>query len=109
MDLVLIAALVLDFLSIHPFQDGNGRVARLITTQELLRHGYGIARYVSLEQRVRDYVLAEAPAQFRAVEIGAAFPDVSPATVRNALNALRDDGLLTPTRGRAAVWTRATD
>ncbi|MGD9697079.1 MAG: Fic family protein [Thermoleophilia bacterium] len=52
--LVLVAALVLDLLSIHPFADGNGRVARLVTTGELLRHGYGIARYVSLEQRIYD-------------------------------------------------------
>lgn len=50
--LVLTAALVLDLLAIHPFRDGNGRVARLITTNELLRHGYGIARYISLEQRI---------------------------------------------------------
>lgn len=50
--LVLTAALVLDLLAIHPFRDGNGRVARLITTGELLRNGYGIARYVSLEQRI---------------------------------------------------------
>ena len=50
--LLLIAALVLDFLAIHPFEEGNGRVARLLTTHELLRHGYGVARYVSLEQRI---------------------------------------------------------
>lgn len=48
----LVALLVLDFLAIHPFEDGNGRIARLLTTCELLRHGYGIARYASLEQRI---------------------------------------------------------
>lgn len=51
---LLIAALVLDLLAIHPFEEGNGRVARLVTTNELLRHGYGVARYVSLEQRIFD-------------------------------------------------------
>jgi Fic family protein len=50
--LVLLAALVLDFLAIHPTADGNGRVARLLTTHELLRLGYGVARYVSIEQRI---------------------------------------------------------
>ena len=44
--------LVLDFLAIHPVADGNGRVARLLTTHELLAQGYGVARYVSIEQRV---------------------------------------------------------
>jgi Fic family protein len=50
--LVLIGALVVDFLAIHPVADGNGRLARLITTHELLSQGYGVARYVSIEQRV---------------------------------------------------------
>lgn len=50
--LVLLSALVLDFLAIHPVADGNGRLARLITTHELLSQGYGVARYVSLEQRI---------------------------------------------------------
>ena len=48
----LIAALVVDFLAIHPVADGNGRIARLLTTHELLAQGYGVARYVSIEQRV---------------------------------------------------------
>jgi len=52
--LVLIGALVLDLLAIHPVADGNGRLARLITTHELLGQGYGVARYVSLEQRIYD-------------------------------------------------------
>jgi Fic family protein len=50
--LVLTGALVLDLLAIHPVADGNGRLARLLTTHELLAQGYGIARYVSIEQRV---------------------------------------------------------
>jgi Fic family protein len=50
--LVLIGALVLDFLAIHPVADGNGRLARLITTHELLAAQYGVARYVSIEQRI---------------------------------------------------------
>ena len=50
--LVLLGAFVLDFLAIHPFADGNGRVARLLTTHLLLREGYGVPRYVSLEQQI---------------------------------------------------------
>jgi Fic family protein len=50
--LVLLSAFVLDLLAIHPVLDGNGRMARLATTHELLRLGYGVARYVSVEQRI---------------------------------------------------------
>lgn len=50
--LVVIAAFVLDLLCIHPFADGNGRVARLITTNLLHTAGYGVGRYVSIEQLV---------------------------------------------------------
>ena len=50
--LVLLSAFVLDLLAIHPMLDGNGRVSRLATTHELLRLGYGVARYVSVEQRI---------------------------------------------------------
>lgn len=49
---VLIGAFVLDFLSIHPVADGNGRVARILTTQALLERGYGIPRYISIEQHL---------------------------------------------------------
>ncbi len=49
---VLIGALIVDLLAIHPVADGNGRLARLATTYELLAAGYGVARYVSVEQRI---------------------------------------------------------
>ena len=166
--LVLVCALVLDLLAIHPFEEGNGRVARLLTTHELLRHGYGVARYVSLEQRIfdsknsyyaalresqqrwhdarhdllpwtryllgivnegygdferriaagtrlvgatkreqaRNYVLSQAPQRFRLAQIADALPDISPATIRDALEELRREGRLVVGRGRTAVWER---
>ena len=48
--LVLIPLFVLDFLCIHPFRDGNGRVARLITLLLLYHFGYEVGRYISLER-----------------------------------------------------------
>ena len=50
--LLLLGAFVVDFLAIHPVADGNGRLARLLTTHELLANGYGVARYVSIEQPI---------------------------------------------------------
>ena len=164
------AALVLDFLAIHPFEEGNGRVARLLTTNELLRHGYGVARYVSVEQRIfdsknsyyralresqngwhegahglrpwseyllrtledaytdfearvaagtaligatkkdqaRNYVLEQAPGRFRLAQIADALPDISQATIRDALEELRAEGALTVGRGRSAMWERTS-
>jgi Fic family protein len=59
---VKIAAFVYEFLSIHPFQDGNGRMSRLLTNLLLLQHGYTWAQYVSLEheieRRKKDYYQA---------------------------------------------------
>ncbi len=50
--LLLIATYVLDFLCIHPFRDGNGRIARLLTLLLLYKAGYEVGRYISLEQIV---------------------------------------------------------
>jgi Fic family protein len=160
--------LILDFLAIHPVADGNGRLARLLTLNELLAGGYGVARYVSLEQRiyeskggyyaslyesqrdwhagkhdiwpwvsylagvlagayddfeqrmaaggssggskqerVRCYILSEAPEEFRRRGIERALPDVSGATIRLVLNALRDEGRIkSEGSGPGARWHR---
>ena len=50
--LYAIACLVLDFLSVHPFRDGNGRVSRLLTLLALYEHGYQVGKYISLERIV---------------------------------------------------------
>ncbi|MGH7867391.1 MAG: Fic family protein, partial [Candidatus Dormibacteraceae bacterium] len=166
--LVLIGALILDLLAIHPVADGNGRLARLITTYELLSQGYGIARYVSLEQRIyeskntyyqalfesqqdwhtgehtiwpwvsylasilsaayedfeervglarasvgskqeraRKYILQQAPDEFRRRDLERALPGVSPATIRLALNELRDaQKIQVEGSGPSASWRR---
>ncbi len=49
-DLYAVACLVLDFLSIHPFRDGNGRVSRLLTLLALYQHGFTVGKYISLER-----------------------------------------------------------
>jgi Fic family protein len=48
--LYAVACLILDFLCIHPFRDGNGRVSRLLTLLALYQHGFDVGRYVSLER-----------------------------------------------------------
>jgi Fic family protein len=168
---VLIGAMILDLLAIHPVADGNGRLARLLTTYELLSAGYGVARYVSLEQRIYDsknsyyqalydsqqgwhtsehsiwpwvsylvsvlaagyesfeervavarkttgskqdqvraYILQQAPAEFRRRDIERALPGISNATIRLALNELRDSGQIrSEGRGPAAHWRRLPD
>ncbi len=52
--LLLIPMIVLDFLCIHPFNDGNGRMSRLLTLLLLYRSGYQIGKYISLEKLIAD-------------------------------------------------------
>ena len=47
--LLIISVFVYEFLSIHPYQDGNGRLSRLLTTLLLLRQGYDFMKYASME------------------------------------------------------------
>ncbi len=52
--LILIPVFIHDFLCIHPFIDGNGRMSRLLTTLLLYRSGYFIGKYISLEAKIAD-------------------------------------------------------
>jgi Fic family protein len=167
--LIALAAFILDLLAIHPVPDGNGRMARLATTHELLRLGYGVARYVSIEQRIyesknayylaleqsqrgwrdgshsiwpwteylirvlaqsyedferrvaagrgtetgtkqeriRRWVLQDAPVEFRISDVRRALPGVSDPTIRLSLRALRDEGRLeSESVGKGARWRR---
>ena len=50
--LLMIPAFILDFLCIHPFNDGNGRMSRLLTLLLLYRSGYHVGKYVSIEKLI---------------------------------------------------------
>ena len=52
--LLLIPMFILDFLCIHPFSDGNGRMSRLLTLLLLYRSGYFVGKYISLERLIAD-------------------------------------------------------
>jgi len=165
--LLLIGLFVLDLLTIHPFDDGNGRVVRALTNALLEQAGHGVGRYVSIEQliasraddyyaallasthgwhdeandawpwleyfvdlvalayetlesraaadrsggtkqeRVRDYVLHQAPLVFRIADIRAALPGISDQTIRLTLDALKSqERIASGGTGRSAVWRR---
>jgi Fic family protein len=52
--LLIVAVFIVVFLAIHPFQDGNGRLSRILTTLMLLRAGYAYLPYASLESVIED-------------------------------------------------------
>ena len=53
--LVVIPTFIHDFLCIHPFNDGNGRMSRLLTTLLLYKNGYVVGKYISLEKKIHDH------------------------------------------------------
>ena len=52
--LILIPCFILDFLCIHPFNDGNGRMSRLLTLLLLYQNGYMVGQYISIEKAIAD-------------------------------------------------------
>lgn len=52
--LILIPCFVLDFLCIHPFNDGNGRMSRLLTLLLLYKCGYVVGQFISIEKAIAD-------------------------------------------------------
>ncbi len=53
-EILCVASFVLDFLCIHPFRDGNGRVSRLLTLACLYQINYKVGRFISLERIIED-------------------------------------------------------
>ena len=51
--LLVIPIFIQDFLCIHPFNDGNGRMSRLLTTLLLYKNGYTVGKYISLEKKIQ--------------------------------------------------------
>lgn len=52
--LLLIPVFICDFLCIHPFNDGNGRMSRLLTLLLLYRNGYEVGKYISIEKQIEN-------------------------------------------------------
>ena len=52
--LIKTALFVYEFLSIHPFQDGNGRLSRLLASLLLLKNGYAWIQYISFEHEIEN-------------------------------------------------------
>lgn len=53
--LLLIPCVILDFLCIHPFRDGNGRMSRLLSLLLLYKNGYDVGKYVSFEEQINNH------------------------------------------------------
>lgn len=53
--LLLIPCVILDFLCIHPFRDGNGRMSRLLSLLLLYKNGYDAGKYVSFEEQINNH------------------------------------------------------
>ncbi|MEI7815298.1 MAG: Fic family protein [Coriobacteriia bacterium] len=52
--LIAVPAFILDFLCVHPFSDGNGRMSRILNLMLLYQAGYDVGRYISLEKVIED-------------------------------------------------------
>lgn len=55
--ILLIPIFIHDFLCIHPFSDGNGRMSRLLTALLLYKSGYVVGKYISIENKITGYVI----------------------------------------------------
>lgn len=56
--LLLIPCVILDFLCIHPFRDGNGRMSRLLSLLLLYKNGFDAGKYISFEEQINNFKVA---------------------------------------------------
>ncbi len=114
---IALAAFNLDFLCIHPFRDGNGRVSRLALLLQTYQAGMEVGRYISLERLIeqnkdRYYeelirnAVRKHPGEFRLSDIERACPGVGREWIRTVLAEMKKDGELEcKGRGVAARWS----
>ena len=111
--LILIPTFICDFLCIHPFNDGNGRMSRLLTLLLLYKNGYSVGKYISIEKQIektkdRYYdTLEESDAgwheeendptpfgKFTGADVVTHCPSIGRSSVLAALKKLTDEGLI---------------
>jgi len=96
----MLAGLNLDFLCIHPFRDGNGRVSRLLLLQACYILGFDVGRYIIIE------AIRTQKTPFTLSAICDACPEVSREWIRKQLAMLKKQNLVTcQGHGVAAKWT----
>jgi Fic family protein len=86
---LLVGLFVLDLLTIHPFADGNGRVVRAY--QRFEQRAASDRSTGTKQDRVREYVLEQAPQIFRIADVRVALPGVSDPTIRLTLEQLKNE------------------
>ncbi len=95
--LLLIPIFICDFLCIHPFNDGNGRMSRLLTLLFLYKNGYSVGKYI--EERI---------GKFTGADVVAHCPSIGRSSALAALKKLTEEGLITREgSGRSTFYVRA--
>jgi Fic family protein len=94
--LIAVGAFNLDFLCIHPFRDGNGRVSRLLSLLMCYQLGFEVGRYISLERLIEENL-----------DIQLQCPGVSLDLIRKVLKDLRPR-VKCLARGKDAKWQKTT-
>lgn len=98
--LVLIPIFILDFVSIHPFNDGNGRMSRLLTLLLLYKANYMVGKYISIEKIIEETKESYYDTLDKAF-ITNKCPDLSETTIERNLNKiLKEDKIVKISGGR---------
>ena len=97
--LIAILTFIHDFLCIHPFNDGNGRMSLLLTTLLLYRNGFYVGKYISLEAKLSSLEMVRRATmnkigRFKKQDIMELCPSLSIRSVEGALRKLVAEGEL---------------